>query len=156
MLVCWGERIFRPMSIAQPLPTRILLADSVQRVRAAVRELLEFQSDMQVVGEAADGSTTLALVEQLHPDLILLDVRLPDTDGLRLAAALHRAYPQLILVFYAANPPDGVSEAARQAGAVGFVEKGASPQTFLHTLRQAAAWPAQFGGNSQGPKGEHA
>ena len=120
-------------------PIRILLADSVQRVRDAVRELIDLQSDMHVVGEAADGLTTLVLVEQLRPDLILLDVSLEDGDGLRLAAHLRRTCPWLALVVYTANPHDDTLEAAMRAGAARFVEKGATPQTLLHALREAAA-----------------
>jgi DNA-binding NarL/FixJ family response regulator len=112
---------------------------------------------MQVVGEAADGSTTLALVEHLRPDLTLLDIRLQDTDGLDLAPMLRRSCPQMALVFYTANPPDGLPEAALRAGATGFVEKGTSPQIFLHALRQAATQrPASHTGAAAAPEGEHA
>jgi len=120
------------------LPIRIVLADGVQRVRDAVRALVELQSDMQVVGEAGDGSTARHLIAELHPDVTLLDVRLPDTSGLHLAADLHRACPEMALVLYTANPLTGTREAALRAGAAYFVEKGASPQTLLEALRQAA------------------
>jgi DNA-binding NarL/FixJ family response regulator len=119
-------------------PIRILVADSIQRVRSAVRDLLELQTDMQVVGEAADGSTALALAAEVRPDLTLMDMRLHDTDCLRLAADLHRTHPPMALVFYTANPCDGTPDVAAYAGAAGFVEKGASPQVFLQALRQAA------------------
>lgn len=127
-------------------PIRILLVDSVQRVRDAVHDLLNLQQDMQVVGEAADPSTTLALVEQLAPDLTLLDLRLPDADGLYFLAALHRTHPYMILVLYAANPRAGAPEAALRAGAACFIEKGASPQTFLQALRRAARRPRSLAG----------
>jgi DNA-binding NarL/FixJ family response regulator len=136
-------------------PIRILVADSIQRVRTAVRELLDLQIDMQVVGEAADGSTTLVLAQQLRPDLTLLDMRLHDTDCLRLAADLHRTHPSMALVFYTANPCEGTLEVALQAGAACFVEKGASPQLFLQALRQAAtSRPSAVIGAGGAPEGD--
>jgi DNA-binding NarL/FixJ family response regulator len=137
-------------------PIRILLADSVQRVRDAVRALIELQSDMQVVGEAGDGSTVRDLVESLHPDVTLLDVRLPDTSGLHLAADLHQACPEMALVLYTANPLSGTREAALRAGAASFVEKGASPQTLLEALRQAARGRTFPSAGALAPEGDRA
>jgi len=134
-------------------PIRVLVADGVDRVRVAVRELLDLQRDMTVVGLAPDGPTTVALAAALHPDLILLDARLPGADPWDLAAALHGSYPTMTLIFYTANPTAGLPEAALRAGAAGFVEKGATPQAFLRALRQAAG-RAPAGADAR--EGDHA
>jgi DNA-binding NarL/FixJ family response regulator len=129
------------MAAMRRAPIRIVLADNVQRVRDAVRDLVNLQTDMQVVGEADNSSTALALVAQLAPDLTLLDMRLPGADSLGLMADLRRVSPATALVLYMANPSAEAREAALRAGAAGFIEKGATPPVFLAALRQAATTP---------------
>ena len=119
-------------------PIRIFLADEVERVRQAVRDLVELQPDMVVVGEAADGATATALIPHLTPDVVLLDARLTEQGGTPALLALIQRTPRIPVVIYAANPRPGDGPAALAAGAAAFVEKDVLPHDLLRVLREAA------------------
>jgi DNA-binding NarL/FixJ family response regulator len=106
---------------------RVLLADDHALVRAGLRKLLEALPDIEVVGEAGDGQAVLLLAEQLHPNLVLMDIAMPGLNGLEAAARLTKAHPQtrvLILSMY--QNEDYVRQALR-AGAAGYLLKDAAP-----------------------------
>ena len=117
---------------------RIFIADGVERVRQAVRDLIDLQPDMQVTGEAADHAMVATLLLQQHPDVVLLDARLaaPVPMAIRL---VQRAVPGVPIVVYEANPAPGDAEAALAAGAQAFLAKDVRPHELLGALRQAAA-----------------
>jgi DNA-binding NarL/FixJ family response regulator len=117
---------------------RIFLADSVERVRRAVRDLIDLQPDMRVTGEAADDAMTAALLLQQHPDVVLLDARLVDPAPVAIRL-VQRAAPGVPIVVYEANPAPGDAEAALAAGARTFLPKDVLPHELLGALRQAAA-----------------
>ena len=134
---------------------RIFLADGVERVRQAVRDLIDLQPDMQVTGEAADDAMAATLLVQQHPDVVLLDARLvtPAPGAIRL---VQRAAPGVPIVVYEANPAPGDAEAALAAGARAFLPKDVLPHELLGALRQAAApvgVPPNFTGRANGQGG---
>jgi two-component system response regulator EvgA len=92
------------------------------RFRASARRLLELEG-YEVVGEAGDGSTGLAAAAELCPDLVLLDVNLPDTTGFEVARALSGTGPRVVLT--SDRDASEVAPFAQDAGALGFVPKGA-------------------------------
>src|SRR5947207_6361851 len=100
---------------------KVLLVDDHPVVRQGLRTFLDLQNDIRVVGEAADGESGVTAAESLHPDVILLDLRMPGSDGLD---ALHRLReqhnPARVLVITSFTDPTAVLPAVR-AGAAGYV-----------------------------------
>jgi DNA-binding NarL/FixJ family response regulator len=120
---------------------RILLADDQALVRAGFRALLDAQPDLKVVGEAADGAQAVALAGQLHPDIVLMDIRMPGLDGLA-ATAMITADPGLagtrVLILTTFELDEYVFEALR-AGASGFLVKDTEPVDLIRGVRVVAA-----------------
>ena len=119
---------------------RLLLADDQVLVREGFRALLAVQPDMRVVGEAGNGQQVLALAQQMHPDVVLMDVRMPVMDGLeateRLMASAVQSRPR-VLILTTFDMDDYVYRALR-AGASGFMLKDASAQELLSGIRVVA------------------
>jgi DNA-binding NarL/FixJ family response regulator len=122
---------------------RVLLVDDQQLVRAGFRLILETEGDIEVAGEAADGRTGVELARRLRPDVVLMDIRMPELDGVeatRLVAASGPSAPRvLILTTYDAD--EYVVEALR-AGASGFLLKDAPPQRLIDAIRVVASGDA--------------
>lgn len=119
-------------------PLRVLVADDHALFRRGLVELLAEEPDIQVVGEAADGREAVARAEALSPEVILMDVAMPGTDGVAATAALcQRESPPKVLMLTVAEDPDTLFR-AMAAGARGYVLKTASPQEILEALRQVA------------------
>ncbi|BCJ38683.1 DNA-binding response regulator [Actinocatenispora thailandica] len=118
---------------------RILLADDEPLVRAGLAAVLGAESDMTVVGEAADGAEVLPLVRSTRPDVVLMDVRMPDVDGIQATRSLVDRFddPPRILVVTTFENDDYVYEALR-AGAAGFLLKRARPDEIVQAVRTVA------------------
>jgi DNA-binding NarL/FixJ family response regulator len=123
---------------------RVVLADDQAIVRSGLRVLLSTEPDLQVVAEAGDGQQALAAVRAHHPDVVVMDVRMPVLDGLAATRAI-AADPQLagvrVLVLTTFDEDALVFEAIR-AGASGFLLKDAEPAELLRGIRVAAAGDA--------------
>jgi DNA-binding NarL/FixJ family response regulator len=118
---------------------RLVIVDDHALTRAGMRRLLSGASSMEIVGEATCGRDAVALCRRLRPDLVLMDVRLPDFDGLKATRAIRDALPEtkvLLVTMYEA--PDYQNEALR-VGAVGYLLKGARRHEVLLALRRALA-----------------
>ena len=116
-----------------PMPQTVLIVDDHAVFRTAARALLEADG-FRVVGDAADGQTGVAAARALHPDVVLLDVRLPDTDGFSLAAELTRAAGGPAVVVTSSSDDPRYPDLARRSGAVGFVCKHDLGGDVLRTL----------------------
>ncbi|MBP0448250.1 response regulator transcription factor [Kitasatospora sp. RG8] len=122
----------------------ILLADDEELVRAGLRAVLEAQGDLRVVGEARDGAEAVALARELRPHVVLMDVRMPGTDGLAATRELVRGaaapggWAPKILVVTTFEIDDYVYQALR-AGADGFLLKRSRPAEIAHAVRLVAA-----------------
>ena len=122
------------------MPVTVLLVDDEPLVRAGLRAVLGAQSDIEVVGEAADGAAVIPLVRRLRPDVVAMDVRMPLLDGIEATRAVLRtvADPPKILVVTTFEDDEYVYEALR-AGADGFLLKRARPAEIVHAVRLVAA-----------------
>lgn len=122
----------------------VLIVDDQELVRAGFRMILEVQADIEVVGEAGDGAQAIEAARTLDPDVILMDVRMPGTDGIeatrRLLAAGSRARVLMLTTFDA----DEYVYEAMKAGASGFLLKNAPPAQLVAALRATAAGEAQL------------
>jgi DNA-binding NarL/FixJ family response regulator len=123
---------------------RVLIADDQSLIRTAVRQLLSAEPDLDVVGEAPDGAAALALARELHPDVVLMDIRMPVLDGIEATAALC-ADPSLdttrVLILTTFEEDDYVVAALR-AGASGFIGKGSEPEEIARAVRSVHAGDA--------------
>jgi DNA-binding NarL/FixJ family response regulator len=119
---------------------RVLLADDQALVRAGFRVLLEAQRDIDVVGEAADGGHAVTLTKRLRPDIVLMDIRMPELDGLEATRRI-AAEPELtqvrILILTTFDLDEYEFEAIR-AGAGGFLVKDTDPPDLLAAVRAVA------------------
>lgn len=121
--------------------TTILIADDQAAVRHGFRLILDAQPDMQVIGEAADGETALALARRLRPDVVLADIRMPRLDGLELTRRLagdEAAEPLRVIVVTTFDLDEYVHAALRN-GACGFLLKRSGPALLVEAVRAAMA-----------------
>lgn len=119
-------------------PIRILLVDDHALFRQGLRQLLATTEDLVVVGEAASGSEALELAGTLAPDIVLMDIAMPDLDGIAATAALHQRFPQVRVVMLTMYDATTHGEAARAAGAVAYVVKSSRPDELFQAIRSAA------------------
>jgi DNA-binding NarL/FixJ family response regulator len=123
-----------------PSVIRVVLADDQALVRAGFRALLDAQDDIDVVGEANDGDEAVRLVRRLAPDVVLMDIRMPGTDGLaatRAIAGEERLSDARIIILTTFELDEYVFEAIR-SGASGFLVKDTEPVELLRAVRAVA------------------
>ncbi|WP_051945468.1 response regulator [Streptacidiphilus rugosus] len=124
---------------------RVLLVDDHPLFRAGLRAALESDAGVTVVGEAELAGQVPAAVEQHDPDLVVMDLTLPDASGLDATRQLAARRPQLPVLMLTMADDDGSLLAALQAGARGYLVKGAGREEVLHAVRTVAAGGAVFG-----------
>lgn len=125
-------------------PVRVLLVDDQALLRSAFKVLVDSEPDMEVVGEASDGAQAVELARRTRPDVVLMDIRMPGTDGLA-ATRMISADPELAdvrVVMLTTFEVDEYVVSALRAGASGFLGKGAEPDELLNAIRVAAAGEA--------------
>ncbi|WP_330291623.1 response regulator transcription factor [Streptomyces sp. NBC_00576] len=123
---------------------RVLLADDQALLRSAFRVLVDSESDMEVVGEASDGAEAVRLAREQRADVVLMDIRMPGTDGLA-ATRLISADPGLAhvrVVMLTTFEVDEYVVQSLRAGASGFLGKGSEPDELLNAIRVAAGGEA--------------
>ncbi|MEV6036493.1 response regulator transcription factor [Nonomuraea sp. NPDC052116] len=116
---------------------RTLLVDDESLIRAGLRFILESAPDVEIVGEAADGDEAIDAVHRLGPDVILMDIRMPRTDGLAATEAIRRRVRPPAVVILTTFDSDEHVFTALEAGACGFLLKDTSPHDLIRAVRLA-------------------
>ena len=116
-------------------PARIVLADDHALVRAGLCKLLESMPAFEVVGQADDGRTALALAEQLQPDLVLMDLSMSGLTRLEATARLRKAWPTMRVVILSMHQNEEYVRQALHNGAVAYILKDAAPQELEQALQ---------------------
>ncbi|KGN41817.1 response regulator [Knoellia aerolata] len=125
---------------ATPKPIRVLVVDDQALVRAGFRLILEIESDLEVVGEAADGEAAVAMAATTAPDVVLMDVRMPGVDGIEATRRLVGDGPSAArVVMLTTFDMDQYVYAALQAGASGFLLKDVQPELLVAGIRAVHA-----------------
>jgi DNA-binding NarL/FixJ family response regulator len=119
-------------------PIRLLLVDDHTMVRKGLRELLEKEPDLEIVGEAANGVEAILAVERLRPQVVLMDIQMPEMHGLEATRQIHSRYADIAIVMLSIVSADSEVFAAIKAGACGYIRKHAEPQEVLAAVRAAA------------------
>ena len=117
-------------------PSRAIVADNHPLFRAALVGLLREQSGLEVVAEAADGQEALECCRRFRPDLVVMDVCLPEVDGLETTRTIRQEFPRtVVLVLNGYGDPD-ILAGALEAGAAGYILKSASPRQITDAIRK--------------------
>ncbi len=117
---------------------RILLVDDQAIVREGLRAMLSLEPDMIIVGEASGGREALALVDRVQPDIVLMDVRMPDMDGLTALERIKRAHPDAAVIMVSLYDDADYLYRAVSAGAAGYILKEASRSELVRAVRLTA------------------
>lgn len=118
---------------------RVLIVDDQPAVLDALRQCFALEPDLQIVGKANDGQGALALAQELHPDIVLADIKMPNMDGLAATRALHRLEPAIKVIILSIYDDVATRTQAFSAGAVEFVAKHESAETLIAVVRHVAA-----------------
>jgi DNA-binding NarL/FixJ family response regulator len=121
---------------------RVLLADDQALVRSGFRMILDAKADLEVVGEAAEGAEAVALVAELQPDVVLMDVRMPNVDGLEATRRIVAAGSPARVIVLTTYDVDDYVYAALRAGASGFMLKDVRPAELADAVRVVAGGDA--------------
>ena len=127
-----------PVSALAGRAIRLLLVNGHPLYRRGLRQLLELEDDLVVIGEAGTLAVALALAEQLRPDVVLMDRHLPDGSGIAAVPELRRVSPRTGVLILAMFPEDYEALQARRVGACAYLEKAGRAQQFLDAVRLAA------------------
>jgi two-component system, NarL family, response regulator LiaR len=117
-------------------PIRVLLVDDHAIVRKGLRALLAEIDDVAVVGEAADGEEAIQQAAALHPDVILMDIVMPNMDGIAATQQITRRQPEARVLALTSFASDDKLFPAIKAGALGYLLKDSDPEELLHAIRQ--------------------
>jgi DNA-binding NarL/FixJ family response regulator len=118
---------------------RILLADDQAMIRSGLRMILDSESDLAVVAEADNGREAVRLCRSEKPDVVLMDVRMPEMDGLEATRLIHQENPEIRVVILTTFDLDDYVYAALRGGASGFLLKDADADDLIHAIRVVAS-----------------
>jgi DNA-binding NarL/FixJ family response regulator len=124
-------------------PIRVLIVDDHPLVRSGARIMLE-DPGIEIIGEAASGGESIHLVGTLRPDVVLMDIGMPDMNGLEATAAIKRDSPETAVVILTGNVSRNFIRSAIEAGAVGYLQKGAAREVLLQAVKLTQVGGALF------------
>jgi DNA-binding NarL/FixJ family response regulator len=117
---------------------RLLIADDHDLFREGLRALISATEDIELVGEAATGEEAIAIAEQQQPEVVLMDINMPDLDGIGATRKILRANPTTGIIMVTMLKDDASVFSAMRAGARGYVLKGSQYEELLQTIRAVA------------------
>lgn len=123
---------------------RILVVDDHSVVRQGLKMFLALDGELDVIGEAANGSEAVDMVRHLHPDVVLMDLLMPVMDGIAATAAIHREFPDTEVLALTSVLEDDAVVGAVKAGAVGYLLKDTEAQALCQAIKAAAAGQVQL------------
>ena len=118
-------------------PIKLLVVDDHAIVRDGIRQLIEAQEDMVLVGETGDGTTALKYVKTLGPDVVLLDIAMPGMTGLETIGLMKEAKPEIKVVILSMHSKESYVHQALSAGAIGYILKASTSRDILSAIRAA-------------------
>jgi len=124
--------------VAAPDTLTVVIADDQLLLRAGFRKLIDGEAGLEVVGDAADGQEAVDLVETLHPDVVLMDIRMPVMDGIEATRRISRSAPGTAVLVLTTYDLDEYVFAALEAGASGFLLKDSPPEELAAAIRVVA------------------
>lgn len=120
-------------------PIRLLLADDHAVMRSGLANMLGTEPQLTVVGEASDGARTLELFRKLRPDILLLDVTMPDMDGIETLRLLRKEFPQARAIMLSSSEADADVIHSFRSGACGYISKAAEPSELINAIKRVHA-----------------
>jgi DNA-binding NarL/FixJ family response regulator len=120
------------------MTVRVLVVDDHPAFRKALTSALRLVDDIEVAGEAGGGIAACEGATELQPDVVLMDLSMPDLDGIGAMKRIHESKPDLPVVILTAHADPGVEREAREAGASGFLAKGTGLHDLVIVLHEAA------------------
>lgn len=121
---------------------RVLIADDHAMIRQGLCSVLDHYGEIQVVGEAANGEEAVALANQLHPDVVLMDVTMPKMDGIEATKLIKRTQPDVVVIGLSVHTAGQVGTAMKDAGAAAFINKEAAVDELYQTIQTARRPPS--------------
>ena len=118
---------------------RVLVVDDHSVVRQGLRMFLGLDSELEVVGEAVDGAEAVRMVQQLHPDVVLMDLLMPVMDGITATSAIRREFPETEVLALTSVLEDASVVGAVGAGAIGYLLKDTDADALCRAIKAAAA-----------------
>ncbi len=116
-------------------PVRVLIVDDHAILRDGLKSLLSVEPDIQVVGEAATGAQALKMIRQLHPDVVLMDITMPDMTGLEATEVIKKGYPEIKVIALTVHENETYLKRMMQVGASGYVVKRAAAKELTTAIR---------------------
>jgi DNA-binding NarL/FixJ family response regulator len=114
---------------------RIILAEDHKTVREGIKILINLQPDMVIIGEAGDGEAAIKMTEELNPDIVIMDVSMPEMNGLKATKRLKREFPDVKVLTLTRHTDDGYLQQLIQAGSNGYVLKQSAPTELIRAIR---------------------
>jgi DNA-binding NarL/FixJ family response regulator len=120
---------------------KILIVDDHPRVREALHVFLELWDDFEIIGEAANGTEAIQLSARLHPDVVLMDIIMPDVDGVSASTVIHQTFPQIHIVLMTSSVDYDPIEVVQRTGASAYLVKNGPAQEFESVIRKVISHP---------------
>jgi CheY-like chemotaxis protein len=134
----WDHKAGKVKAYGTKIPHRVLVVDDHKIMREGLVGLMQFEQDIEVVGQAANGPQAVELAEKLHPDVIVMDVNLGEMNGIDATSMILARNPDIKIIGLSMHLDEHVAKGMRKAGAVAYLTKGAPSEELLAAIRACA------------------